>query len=271
MLLSFYETHKDDGDRGRKSGRGDGGRGRSRGCSGGRGRNSSGGGSALRKQTPGPPTSRGNDAATSDNTKKLRCTHQVVPAPQLTTHLRASVMLNLFSIANANARRPPALPPFSLLSPEINSGDGSSSSYYSCLSDTNSTDSACLSTTEAAQNSCSFWSCFAPATTTCYVTIDCEKKKSAVFDSGASVDITLERHRTGQLTYSPETVISGCSLSFPSLLPLPSFPFFSSSPATNRSGVRRLQTTLHSIGARPNPSVKSIDLREELYLRSNQN
>jgi len=41
MLLSFYETHKDDGDRGRKSGRGDGGRGRGRGRGGGRGGNES--------------------------------------------------------------------------------------------------------------------------------------------------------------------------------------------------------------------------------------
>jgi len=31
MLLSFYETHQDDGDRGRKGGRGDGGRGHGRG------------------------------------------------------------------------------------------------------------------------------------------------------------------------------------------------------------------------------------------------
>ena len=42
MLLSFYETHKDDGDRGRKGGRGDVGRGRGRGRGGGRGWNGGG-------------------------------------------------------------------------------------------------------------------------------------------------------------------------------------------------------------------------------------
>ena len=43
------------------------------------------------------------------------------------------------------------------------------------------------------------------------VTIDCDKKKSAVLDSGASVDITSESHRRGQLIDSPEMVqgISG--------------------------------------------------------------
>jgi len=43
MLLSFYETHKDNGGRGRKSGRGDGGRGRGR----GRGGNGGGDGAAF--------------------------------------------------------------------------------------------------------------------------------------------------------------------------------------------------------------------------------
>jgi len=81
MLLSFYETHKDNGDRGRKSSRGDGSRGRGRGRGGGRGGNSSVNG-AARKQTPGPPTSHGNDAAMSGNTKKLRCAHQGCPSPQ---------------------------------------------------------------------------------------------------------------------------------------------------------------------------------------------
>jgi len=42
---------------------------------------------------------------------------KAAPAPKLTSHLRASIMLNLFLIANA--RRPPALPPFSLPSPAI--------------------------------------------------------------------------------------------------------------------------------------------------------
>ena len=48
--------------------------GRGRGRGGGRGGNGGVNG-AARKQTPGPPTSHGNDAATSGNTKKLRCTH----------------------------------------------------------------------------------------------------------------------------------------------------------------------------------------------------
>jgi len=97
------------------------------------------------------------------------------------------------------------------------SGDCSTSSYYSCRSDTDSTDSACLSATPASTDtsaplpSSSFWSCFTPATATCYATIDCDKKKSTVLDSGASIDFTSERHRTGQLTDSSETVqgISG--------------------------------------------------------------
>ena len=67
MLLSFYETHKDNDDRGRKSGRGDGCRGRG----GGRGGKGSGDGAAI-KQTPGPPTTGANNAAMSGNTKKLR-------------------------------------------------------------------------------------------------------------------------------------------------------------------------------------------------------
>jgi len=45
---------------------------------------------------------------------------KAAPAPKLTTHLRASIMLNLFSITNASARRPPALPSFALPSPAIN-------------------------------------------------------------------------------------------------------------------------------------------------------
>jgi len=91
------------------------------------------------------------------------------------------------------------------------SGDGSASFYHSCLSDTDSADSACLSATPASTDKSapppsSSWSCFAPATATCYATIDCDKKKSAVFDRGASVDITSERHLTGQLTDSAEIV-----------------------------------------------------------------
>jgi len=74
-----------------------------------------------------------------------------------------------------------------------------------------------LTDTSAPPPSSSFWSCFAPATATCYATIDCDKKKSAVLDSGASVDITSERHRTGQLTDSPEMVpgISGATHAWP--------------------------------------------------------
>ena len=44
------------------------------------------------------------------------------PVPKLTTHLCVSIMLNMFSTANASARRPPALTPFSLPSPVINLG-----------------------------------------------------------------------------------------------------------------------------------------------------
>ena len=61
-------------------------------------------------------------------------------------------------------------------------------------------------------------SCFAPATATCYATIDCDKKKSAVLDIG----ITSERHCTGQLTDSPEMVqvISGTTHAWPTRVQL---------------------------------------------------
>ena len=48
MLLSFYETHKDNSDRGRKGGREDGGRGRGHRRGGGRGGN--GGGDVSRRE-----------------------------------------------------------------------------------------------------------------------------------------------------------------------------------------------------------------------------
>ena len=54
MLLGFYETYKDDGDRGSKGGRGDGGRGRGRGRDGGRGLNDGGDSGAPRKADPWP-------------------------------------------------------------------------------------------------------------------------------------------------------------------------------------------------------------------------
>jgi len=46
---------------------------------------------------------------------------------------------------------------------------------------------------------------------------DCDMKKSAVLDSGASVNITSERHRAGQRTDSPEMVqgISGTTHAWP--------------------------------------------------------
>jgi len=139
---------------------------------------------------------------------------KAAPAPKLTTHLRESIMLNLFKVLDRKREREKATCAaifFSALSSN-KSGDGSACSYYSCLSDTDSMDSACLSATPASTDlsvpppSSSFWSCFAPATATCYATIDCDKKKSAALNSGALVDITSERHRTGQLTDSPEMV-----------------------------------------------------------------
>ena len=187
MLLSFYDTHKDDGDRGRKSGRGDGSRGRGRRRGSGRGGNGGGDG-AARKQTPGPPTSPGNDAATSGNTKKLRCTHQGCLSPQ--THDTSACEYHAQLVLDRKREREKA----------------------ACATATPaSTD------TSAPLPSSSFWSSFAPATATCYATIDCDKKKSAVLDSGASVDITSERHRTGQLTDSPEMVqgISGITHAWP--------------------------------------------------------
>jgi len=52
MLLSFYETQKDDDDRGCKNGRGDGGRGRGRGRGGGRGGNGGGDGATKLRSLP---------------------------------------------------------------------------------------------------------------------------------------------------------------------------------------------------------------------------
>jgi len=144
MLLSFYETHKDDGDRGRKSGRGDGGRGCGRGRGGGRGGNGGGDGAAG-KQTPVQPTSRGNDDATSGNTKKLSCTHQGNPSPQ--THDTSACEYHAQLVINRKCEREKATCAaafFSALSSN-KSGDGSASSYYSCPSDTDSTNSTCLS------------------------------------------------------------------------------------------------------------------------------
>ena len=128
-------------------------------------------------------------------------------------------MLNLFSIANASARRPPALPPFPLPSPAINLAMAPLPLIILvCLILILPTLHVCpLFQHPRTPPSSSFWACFAPATATCYVTIDCDKKKSAVLDSGASVDITSERHRTGQLNDSPEMVqgISGTTHAWP--------------------------------------------------------
>jgi len=138
---------------------------------------------------------------------------KAAPAPKLTTHLRASIMFNLFSIANASARRPPALPPFSLPFPAINLAMVLLPliilvCLHVCLLLPACTD------TSAPPPSSSFWSCFAPATATCYGMIDYTRRKFAVLDSGASVDITSERRCTGQPTHSPEMVqgISGNTL-----------------------------------------------------------
>jgi len=257
MLLSFCETHKDNGDLGRESGRGDASRGRGRGRGSGRGGHGGGDGAAPRKQTPGPPTSRCNDAATSGNTKKLRCIHQGCPSPQ--THDTSACDYHAQLVLDRKREREKAACAaafFSALSSN-KSSDGSVSSYYSCLSDTDSTDSACLSATPASADtsaslpSSSFWACFAPATATCYATINCDKKKSAVLDSGALVDIISERHHTGQLTDSPEMVqgISGTTHACPTRV----HKLWRAAAAANRSEVRRLQTSLHAKCARPNP------------------
>jgi len=219
MLLSFYETHKDHDDRGRKSGRGDDSRGgRSRRRGGRRGGNYGGNGSDC-KQTPGPPTSHGNDAATSGNTKNLRCTHQGCPSPQ--THDTSACEYHAQLLLDRKREREKASCVSALSSNK--SDNGSASSYDTCLSDTGSTHSACLSATPASTDtsaplpSSSFWACFAPATVTCYFTFDCDKKKSAILDRCTSVDITSERHCTGQVSDSPEMVqgISGTTHAWP--------------------------------------------------------
>jgi len=133
--------------------------------------------------TPCLPTSRGNDAATSGNTDKLRCTHQGCPSPQ--NHDTSACEYHAQLVLDRKREREKAACAaafFSALSSN-KSGNGSASSYYSCLSDTDSTKSACLSATPASTDtsahppSSSFWSCFAPATATCYATIKCDKKK----------------------------------------------------------------------------------------------
>jgi len=139
--------------------------------------------------------------------RNLAAPIKAAPAPKPTTHLRASIMLNLFSIANASARRPPALPPFSVPSPAICLGMAPLPLIILvCLILILPTLHVCLLLQHPRRRqhhrSSSFWSCFAPATATCYATIDCDKKKSAVLDSGASVDITSERHRTGRQSRS---------------------------------------------------------------------
>jgi len=151
----------------------------------------------------------------SGNTKKLRCTHSGCPSPQTHDTSACEYHAQLSLVLDRKRERKMAICAAAFFSAfsSNKSGDGSASSYYSCLSDTDSTDSACLSATaaKAQQHSSSFWSCFAPATATCYATIDCDRKKR--LDNGASVDITSERHRTGQLTGSPKRpVFYGSSL-----------------------------------------------------------
>ena len=115
MLLSFYETHKDDGDRGLKSGRGD----------------AVADAAADEAETAVAmvlPASRPMASQLlavmmlqrQATRRNFAAPIKAAPATKLTTHLRASIMLNLLLIANASARRPPALPPFSLPSPAIN-------------------------------------------------------------------------------------------------------------------------------------------------------
>jgi len=127
---------------------------------------------------------------------------KAAPAPKLTTHLRASIMPNLFSIANTSARRAPVLPPFSLPSPAINPAMAPLPLIILvCLILILPTVHVCplLQHPRTRQyhrpvpHSCLF-------SRPQLLTVDCDKKKSAVLDSGASVDITSERHRTGQLT-----------------------------------------------------------------------
>jgi len=141
-------------------------------------------------QTPCPPTSCGNDAVMSGDKRKLRCTHQGCSSPQTHDTSQASCEYHAqFVLDHKRDHEKAACAPtlFSALSSN-KSGDGSATSYYSCLSDNDSTDPACLSATPASTDtsappsSFSFWSCFAPATATFYATIDCDKKKSEVLD-----------------------------------------------------------------------------------------
>jgi len=148
----------------------------------------------------------------SGDERKLRCTHQGCPSPQTHDTSVCKYHAQLVLDRKRECEKAACAAAFLSALSSNKSGDGSAPSYYSCLSDTDSTDSASLSATPASTDtsasppSSSFWSCFAPATATCYATINCDKKKSVVLDSGASVDITPERHRTGQLTDSPEMV-----------------------------------------------------------------
>ena len=94
-------------------------------------------------------------------------------------------------------------------------GDDADPSYYSCLdSDLHSPPSCVPPSTST------FWSNFVPknAPSSISLKLDCKETTSAVLDSGASVDITSERHRcTGAFAAKPETVqgISGTTDAWP--------------------------------------------------------
>ena len=94
-------------------------------------------------------------------------------------------------------------------------GGDADSSYYSCLdSDLHSSASWLPPSTSA------FWSNFVPknAPSSIPLKLDCKETTGAVLDSGASVDITSDRHRcTGAFAAEPETVqgISGSTNAWP--------------------------------------------------------
>ena len=96
--------------------------------------------------------------------------------PDFTTHLRASIKIKLFSIANTSARRPPVLPPVFSPSPAINLATCLLPFViFVCLILIPPTPAIpAFPDTSTPPPSSSFRSGFAPASATCYVTINCK-------------------------------------------------------------------------------------------------
>ena len=211
FLLNFYDKNKPADkteDRGRQNGRGRGAK------SGGKDARGGGrGGGPPRDQTPGPP--RDNQGAKTGGNK--RCTIKGCPTPD--THYNSGCEYNAQKVMDRKHERDKDASSTAFFSSLAGNkpGTGADCSYYSCLSETDVSHTSASPCPSAPPPSSNFWTAFAPASATCYVAIDCDTPASAVLDSGASVDITSHRHRTGTLSTSPELVqgISGTTDAWP--------------------------------------------------------